>query len=83
MEQRIQSAYETKDSAVKLREIQRWTVQDMFGDSDLAWDSEREVKFLKWQLNFALRAIEEREVNLLKWQFELLLNAIEIDGTSA
>jgi hypothetical protein len=83
MEQRIQSSCETRDSGAKVRAGQAWAVKDMFGHSDLVWDSERETDYLTWQLNFALRAIEEREVNLLKWHFELLLNAIEIVEMSA
>ena len=83
MEQYIQSSCATKNSEVRSRGTMPWSKKDMFGHSDLAWDAEREVNVMTWQLNFALRAIEEREVNLLKWQFELLLNAIDVDETGA
>jgi hypothetical protein len=83
MEQSIQFSGAKKNSEVTSGGTKPWRNKDMSDHSDLAWDAERDVKLMTWQLNFALRAIEEREVNLLKWQFELLLNAIDVDETGA
>ena len=79
MEHYIQSSCPTKNSEVRSGGTIPWTNKDMFGESDLTWDAEREVNVLACQLNFALRAIEEKEVNVLKWQLELLLSAGDVD----